>query len=275
MRKTLIFALLLVVATAGFSEGQPEGPYQDGIYYAQEDGFSHGWKYVVTIYVKNGAIVKADWNGVSNVGGPTKDVVSTAGKYPMVEAGGAQAPWHIQAERAEMWLVENQDPSLISYIDDEGHTDAISGVSVHVVEFFDLAQQALDAGPVGRGTYRDGYYSATMPEFERGYKYFVEITVVNGFIATADWNAIAEEDTRTKDRISAEGDYPMVENGGAQAPWHEQGALAEAWLVENQDPSLISYIDDEGHSDAITGVSIHVVEFFDLAEKALKWAKSK
>lgn len=274
MKKTLCIMLLLaVVAAFGFAEPQPEGPYEDGIYFAQEDGFNRGWKYVATLTVENGVIVEADWNGVSNLGGPTKDEVSMAGKYPIVDAGGAQAPWHIQAERAEAWLIEKQDPSLINYIDDAGHTDAITGVSIHVIEFFELAQSALEAGPVGRGMYRDGYYSATDPEFNRGYKYFAEITVVNGFIVAADWNAFAEEDTRTKDEISAAGEYPIVENGGAQAPWHEQGALAEAWLVEKQDPSLINYIDDAGHTDAITGVSIHVIEFFELAEKALKWAK--
>ena len=121
--------------------------------------------------------------------------------------------------------------------------------------------------------YRDGYYSAKDAEFNRGYMYFAEITVVNGFIVAADWNAFAEEDDRTKDQISADGDYPLVESGGAQAPWHVQGERAEAWLIENQDPSLINYIDDAGHTDAITGVSIHVIEFFELAEKALTWAK--
>jgi hypothetical protein len=252
---------------------EPRGPYQDGIYFAMEDGYSRGWKYVATLVVEKGFIVEADWDGVNSEGGPTKDVVSTSGKYPLVEAGGAQAPWHIQAERAEAWLIENQDPSLINYIDDEGHSDSITGVSIHIVEFFDLAKQALDAGPRGRGMYRDGYYSATMPEFVRGYKYTVEITVVNGYIAAVDWDAIAEEDERTKDEISAAGEYPMVESGGAQAPWHEQAALAENHLIAIQDPAKINYIDDEGHTDAITGVSIHVNELFDLAEYALKWAK--
>ena len=274
MKKVLSLVLLCALATGiVFAEGEPEGPYQDGIYYAQEDDFTRGWKYVATIEVQNGYIVSADWNGVSNLGGRTKDEVSTAGEYPIVEAGGAQAPWHIQGERAEAWLVENQDPTKIAYIDEDGHTDDITGVSIHVIEFFDLAEKALAAGPVGRGMYRDGYYYASESEFTRGFKYYASITVVNGFIAAADWNAVSEEDERTKDEISAAGEYPIVESGGAQAPWHVQAERAEAWLVEMQDPSLITYIDEDGHTDAITGVSIHVVEFFDLAEKALRWAK--
>jgi hypothetical protein len=61
----------------------------------------------------------------------------------------------------------------------------------------------------------------------------------------------------------------MVEKGGAQAEWHEQAKAAEAYLLEVQDPTAIEYTDDEGHTDAISGVSIHVIEFFDLVEKAL------
>ena len=266
---TIVLFLLVTVSLAVYAKG----PYKDGVYFAMEDEFANGWKYVVTLEVEKGRIVKADWNGVNENGGPTKDEFSTSGKYPIVDRGGAQAPWHIQGERAEAWLIEKQDPALITYNDDRGHTDAISGVSIHVIEFFQLADKALKAGPVGRGPYRDGYYSATMPKFDRGFKYFVEITVVNGFIAAVDWDAFSEEDTRTKDEVSAAGEYPIVESGGAQAPWHVQGQRAEMWLVENQDPSLIRYIDDAGHTDAITGVSINVVEMFDLAEKALKWAK--
>ena len=59
------------------------------------------WKYNVTIEVKKGKITSADWNGVNLNGGKDKDAVSADGGYPMVEKGGAQAPWHEQAELAE------------------------------------------------------------------------------------------------------------------------------------------------------------------------------
>ena len=59
----------------------------------------------------------------------------------------------------------------------------------------------------------------------------------------------------------------------AASEWHEQVAKAEAHLIKTQDPEKISYIDDEGHTDDIAGVSIHVKEFFDLAKQALAEAK--
>ncbi|MDK2933851.1 MAG: hypothetical protein PWP27_1661 [Clostridiales bacterium] len=91
----------------------------------------------------------------------------------MKEKGGAQAEWHEQAEKAEAYLLKTQDPTKITYTDDEGHTDLISGATIHVKEFFDLAKKALDNGPVGRGQYKDGAYHAEEKDFNQktGWKY--------------------------------------------------------------------------------------------------------
>jgi len=257
------------------NENAEAGKYEDGIYFAQEDGFAEsGWKYMVTLEVKDGKIVSADWNGANKAGGNDKVTASVSGEYGMVEKGGAQAEWHEQADKAEAYLLETQDPTAIEYTDDEGHTDAISGVSIHVVEFFDLAEKALANGPVEKGAYKDGAYYAEEDEFgDSGWKYTASLTVVNGYIVAADWNGIFKDGGDDKDTVSQNGEYGMVEKGGAQAEWHEQAEKAESYLLEIQDPTAIEYTDDEGHTDAISGVSIHVVEFFDLAEKALAEAK--
>ncbi len=252
------------------------GQYEDGKYFAMEENFSKsGWKYAAILEVENGKIVSADWNGVSVDAGMNKDEVSAAGLYPMVENGGAQAPWHEQAEKAEAYLLETQDPTAINYIDDEGHTDAISGVSIHVVEFFKLAEQALAEGPKEMGPYKNGAYHAEEADFSEtsGWKYTVDVTVMFGNIEAVSWNGIHKDGGDKKKVVSESGAYGMVEKGGAQAEWHEQAAKAEAYLLETQDPTAINYVDEEGHTDAISGVSIHVVEFFKLAEEALSTAK--
>ncbi|MNJ57113.1 hypothetical protein D3C77_526910 [compost metagenome] len=64
----------------------------------------------------------------------------------------------------------------------------------------------------------------------------------------------------------------MVANGGAQAEWHEQAAKAEQYLIEKQDPAAASF-DDEGKTDAVSGVSITLKSYFDLTAKALEQAK--
>lgn len=251
-----------------------EVKYEDGIYFAQADDFdaNSGWKAVVTLEVKDGKIVSADWNGANINGGVDKKTASKEGKYPMVESGGAQAPWHEQAEKAEAFLIKTQDTTTVEYKDDEGHTDAISGVSIHVKDFFTLAQKALENGVVGKGQYKDGAYHAEQKDFDKesGWKYTVDLTVINGNIVAANWNGIYKDGGDDKNTQSANGKYVMKEGG---TPWHEQAMAAENFLIENQDPTVIQYIDDEGHTDAISGVSIHVKEFFELAQEALADAK--
>jgi major membrane immunogen (membrane-anchored lipoprotein) len=248
------------------------GKYADGVYYAEGE-FNNGWKEIVALKVEGGKIVDVEWNALPEAGGLDKKNFDKAGKYGMKEKAGAQADWWEQAEKAEAYLIEIQDPAAITYIDDQGHTDAIAGVSVHVNGLFDLAQKALAAGPVEPGPYKDGTYYAEEESFANGWKYTATITVLNGKIIAADWNGINENGGPDKDTVSASGEYGLVAKGGAQAEWHEQAAKAEAFLIEKQDPKAITYTDDKGHTDAIAGVSIHVSEFFELAEKALEGAK--
>lgn len=257
------------------SKGNPK-EYQDGIYFAQEDGFGEtGWKYVVTLEVKAGKIVKADWNGANKKGGADKKTVSKNGEYGMVAKGNAKSEWHEQAQLAEAYLIEKQDPTAIQYKDDKGNTDAISGATIKVKSFFDLAKKALDKGPVGAGQYKDGTYHAEEKAFaeKSGWKYTVDITVINGYIVAADWNGVHKDGGDDKDTQSKNGQYGMVEKGGAKAEWHEQAEKVEAYLLEKQDPAAIQYKDDKGNTDAISGATINVKGFFDLAQEALAGAK--
>jgi major membrane immunogen (membrane-anchored lipoprotein) len=244
--------------------------YEDGIYFASQDSFSNGWKYVVTVVVENGKITSADWDGVNVNAGPSKKAYDKAGKYNMKAFGGAQAEWSEQAAKVEDYLVKTQDPSAIAYKDDQGHTDDIAGVSIHVSEFFELAQEALAKAPVGRGKYQDGAYYISADEFaDSGWKEYVALTVINGNIVGANWSAI-DRMGDDKKLYDAAGKYNMVAYGGAQAEWSEQAAKAEQYLIDVQDPSLVEYSDAEGHTDAVSGVSIHVIGFFTLADAALK-----
>lgn len=125
------------------------------------------------------------------------------------------------------------------------------------------------------GEYKDGTYRAEMDEFDpqNGWKDSVEITVVGGKITEANWNGTHKDGGEDKKTASKNGNYPMVEQGGAKAPWHEQAALAEAYLIQSQDPTTMEYSDEDGHSDAVSGATITVKEFFTLAAEALETAK--
>ncbi|WP_320127460.1 hypothetical protein [uncultured Sphaerochaeta sp.] len=243
--------------------------YTDGIYFAMDDAYaSSGWKETATLVVEGGKIVSADWNGVNVNGGADKKTFDKAGKYNMVKFGKAQADWAVQAAKAEAYLISTQDPAKISYKDSEGHSDDIAGVSIHVSPFFKLAAKALANGPVGRGSLTDGAYFAIQDDYASGWKDFVSFTVINGRIAGVDWSGVntAGEDKKAYDKA---GKYNMVKFGKAQAEWYEQATKAEDYLVANQDFKKLTYKDEEGHTDDIAGVSIHVSGFAKLVDNAL------
>lgn len=266
-----VFIILLVLTGAVYAEGSQEEmssetEYSDGIYFAQEDQFNAktGWKYNVTIEVEKGRITSALWNGSHVKAGNDKVTRSKSGEYGMVAKGGAMAPWFEQAAAAEAYLLETQDPADISYKDDKGHTDAFSGATIHVIEFFDLAEKALAAGPAGYGPYKDGSYHAQLPDFHNGYKYFVDLTVISGYIVAADWDAYAEDGGDNKEQRSIDGTYGMVEKAGAIAPWFEQAGKVEETLLNSQSTEM---------PDAISGATIGLDPFYTLVKEALSGAK--
>ncbi|WP_339819804.1 FMN-binding protein [Paenibacillus sp. FSL R7-0216] len=248
-----------------------QGKYQDGVYFAKgEVDAESGWQSYVTLTVSGGKITEAKWNGLSEKAPVDKVTYSKEGKYGM-KAGGASSEWHEQAEKVEQFLMEKQDPKAVT-LNDEGKTDAISGVSVHVSEFFNLADQALAAGPVEAGPYKDGTYHAEGAAFDEhsGWKDTVDVVVAAGKIVKVNFSGVNDKG-EDKKQYSIDGKYGM-KAGGAQAEWHEEAAKAEAYLVEKQDPASVTF-NAEGKTDAIAGASITLQPFFELVTKALESAK--
>lgn len=256
---------------------EPEAPaakYDDGIYYAENPGFRNDWKYNVTITVSGGEITDVEWNGANIEGGKDKITLSADGEYKMVEFGDAVAEWHEQAELVEKYLLESQDPTDVN-IDAEGNTDDIAGVTMGVSDFFDLAQEALNKGPIAKGDFKDGYYYAIADEAGDEFHNFVHVAVRNGTIVGVDLNAIIvdqeEGGPQDKYHLAESGEYGM-KDAGSELEWHEQVQKVAEQIIETQDPSAIA-LDDEGVADDIAGVSITVSYFLDLVEKALADAK--
>ena len=275
--RILVLALagvaLVLVGCGDNGEQETEGVgtdgYEDDVYFAQA-GFSEdsGWKDVVVFEVEDGEITTVEWNAAHEQNGRPKDIRSRQGDYGMVENSNATLHWYEQAEAVEEWLLENQNINELE-LNDEGRPDAISRATIRVSGFTSLVQEALDTGPVGYGMWEDGTYSAEEEEFsDNGWKATVALTVIGGRIVAVEWDSF-NEDEEFKSDLSREGEYGMVENSDAMAPWHEQANAAERWLIENQDPSELP-VNDEGVSDAISGASITVTGFKSLAEQALE-----
>jgi len=258
-----IVLLIAVFALTAFSVSALN--QKDGVYFAQEDQFpKSGWKYNVTIVVKNGKITSASWNGAFVDAGDSKVVVSKDGRYGMEAKGGAMAPWWKQAQAVEKQLIKSQDINSITLSDSDGHTDAVSGATIKVAPFVDLVKKAFAAGPVGYGPFKDGTYHAEEPVFNHGYKYFVDVTVTSGYIVAVNWDGLAENGGKNKSQASMDGEYGMKQNGGASSYWWEQAKAVEEKIISSQ--STVQ-------PDAVSGATIGLDPVYKLLQEAMLKAK--
>ena len=79
------------------------------------------------------------------------------------------------------------------------------------------------------------------------------------------------EDGTMKKELSASGGYEMP---GEIARWDEQIETLETFIVENEfDLSKITLVDEDGTTDAVSGVSIKVGSYIEGVQKALDEVK--
>ena len=243
----------------------------DGTYEAVGEP-ADGYTDQVSITVTDGKITEVSWDSVGE-DGSSKSVMSENGEYVMTEDG---LTWAEQSQALANALIENQSLSFLNP-DAEGKTDAVSGVSISVNGFIDLAAQCMMQAAGLEGTpaepeasaviLEDGTYEAKAAEASNGYTDQVTITVADGKITEVNWEAVAE-DGSLKSVLSENGEYVMTEDGPT---WAEQSkALADA-LIENQSLSFLNP-DAEGKTDAVSGVSISVNGFISLAQQCLDQA---
>jgi major membrane immunogen (membrane-anchored lipoprotein) len=267
-------AAAIFLLAAALSSASAE-PLKDGVYFAQEGAYAKsGWKYQVSLAVQGGRIVEAGWNAVSNLGLADKKTVAASGGYGMVKASPLKKEWHEQAAAVEDYLVATQDLGFARYTTEAGNTDAIAGASIMVREFFVLAKEAVEAGPVQRGPYaRDGWYYASAADYDAsGWKANVLLTVAGGRIVDAVWNALPSERKKKSKLVeAAKGSYGMGK-AAAQGEWHLQAERAVRALLAAQTPAAIP-VKADGKTDAVSGVSMSVAEFLSLADTALKSAR--
>lgn len=128
--------------------------------------------------------------------------------------------------------------------------------------------EAEAADPLEGATLKDGNYEAkaAAPD-DNGMTEQVTMTIKDGKITEVNWESVGEDGSK-KSVMSESGEYTMTEDGPT---WAEQAkALAEA-LVENQNLTFLT-MDEQGKTDAVSGVSISVGGFVSLAEKCLNEA---
>ena len=96
----------------------------------------------------------------------------------------------------------------------------------------------------------------------------IEVTFENGTPTGVQIDMISEDGT-SKHELSSKGEYVMVE--GEEMAWHEQIDALENHLVEvGFDFTKVPTIDEAGHIDAVSGVSISVSSFLTETETLIK-----
>ncbi|HET7839017.1 MAG TPA: FMN-binding protein [Rectinemataceae bacterium] len=273
MKRIIALTVILSLALAGTAFAQIKA--KDGVYFAQETGFSasSGWKEAVVVTVAGGKIAKVAWNGVSNLGLADKKTVAAAGGYGMKKASKLGLEWDQEAANVEAYLVKTQDLGF-SKFNAKGETDAISGASLTVKNFFDLVNKALASAPVPKGIYaKDGWYFAEQSAFDKqsGWKDNVLVTVVNGSVVDVLWNGVYKDKTKKSKLVEAlAGRYGMGKVA-KKGEWNVQAAAVQDAILKVQDPAKIA-LKNDGTTDAISGASIHVAAV-SLAVEALKAAR--
>ncbi len=280
MNKKILIAAFVVLAAAVIvfsvvktsSKGSSDG-LKDGVYFAQQTEYAKsGWRYQVVVTVKDSKISAVNWNGVSNIGGAIdKKAWSKMGKYGMKDYA-TQGEWDVQAEAVEAYLLKTQDLGFNKF-DNAGKTDAITGATITVTDFYDLVNKAIKSPAVAKGAYaKDGWYYAEEDDFgSSGWKDTGLVTVVNGRVVDIVWNSISKDPNKKSKLVEAvEGRYGM-EKIATKGEWHVQAKAVEEAIVKAGDPAKIQ-LAANGKADAVTGATI-TANVVPVAIKALESAR--
>ena len=230
---------------------------KDGPFTAKTEANEAGDYSYVTITVADGKVTNVVWDEIT--GGASKAELAANGQYVMVEGNPT---WKDQSESLGAYVVANQTTDGI--MNETGYTDAVSGVSIYVGGFVDLVNQAM-AQASATVALKDGPHTAQTEPNEKGDYGYVTVTIENGKIVSAIWDEITGG--ASKAELAANGQYVMVEGNPT---WKDQSESLGAYVVENQTTDGI--MNETGYTDAVSGVSIYVGGFVDLANQAIAQA---
>ena len=203
-------------------------------------------------------------------GTDSKKALAESGEYVMSTEEGA-LQWHEQIKELETFLTENNfDTTAINITDDAGHTDTLTGVSMKVGTYVQYVQDFIDR--VSNGETEFNFVSNETAENVKTVEFkneettdVIEITYVDGKPAGLKIDNIQADGT-SKREAAENGTYDM----GGELNWAEQVDALAAFIVENDfNLDAVNLTDEDGHTDAVSGVSIKVGQYLPLIEEAL------
>ena len=186
--------------------------------------------------------------------GSSKREAAANGTYDM----GGELNWAEQVDALAAFIIENDfNLDAVTLTDEDGHTDAVSGVSIKVGSYIPLIEQALAGENNNVKTFEfeneDTTDVITITYNEEGQP--VDLSIDN-----------IQADGSSKREAAANGTYDM----GGELNWAEQVDALAAFIVENDfNLDAVNLTDEDGHTDAVSGVSIKVGQYLPLIEEAL------
>lgn len=225
----------------------------------------------IAMEFENGKPVSVDIDVLVD-GKDSKKALAEAGEYVMSTEEGA-LQWHEQIKELETFLTENNfDTTAVNLTDAEGHTDTLTSVSMKVGTYVQYVQDFIDRVANGETTFN--FVSNESAENVKTFEFKNEDATVD--VITVTYNEEGQPVALSIDNIQADGTSKReaAENGtydmGGELNWAEQVDALAAFIAENNfDLSKVSLTDEDGHTDAVTGVSIKVGAYLPLIEEAL------
>ena len=275
MKKLFAFVLAVLICclqhslAALASDSIEVGTLEDGEYFAISSEYYDGWMDFLSFSVEDGIITAAKWDSLPQSGYDLKSTLSANGEYSMKDAG-AQLEWNEQVQLFTNALVGTPGLSVLN-IDDEGKTDAISGVTISIDGVYSLYAQAITNGSQIRGELQDGLYCTEADEYVDGYKEYIAMYVNGGHIVWLNWNAISEDGSESKKSLG--NSYGMRAKSGIGAEWYEQAQAFEDYVIQNQGVDEL-LTDDDGTTDAISGCTMMVSEAVEMTAEIIEIAKA-
>lgn len=270
---TVVVAALVLFVSACGGSGKADGFYQAA---ANDNG---NWTNFMTLEVKDGKIASVDYNSVNLREGEValKKEQAEKGKYVMNGKSGKE--WQEQAKLIEDYIVEHQNLDGIKFDEQGNDADGVTGATIHFSDAKDLLADALAAGPVEKGTMKDGIYFKEAKPDEKGYVYTLGYFVNDGHIlaATADAYGMGKDkdgkaikEYKTEMAKEEPSRYDLGED--AVASYDKQALAVVDYLIKNQTLDSVK-LNDEGKTDTISGATITVKAWVELFNELSKLSK--
>jgi len=240
-------------------------PLQDGTYFALEEHFdAGGWKRFVEIQVEEHQLISITFDAVNEFAATLKVDASYSGIEVFMEDGLHPLRWDQQMSIFEQFILDAQGLEELN----GNATSLLDSITLDLTPYVELFNVAVGAGPVEMGPYLDGrYFMAQEPVMgaDDDYQYFINMIVRHGYIIAVHWNAINSEGVRKYEPILP---GSILDTEDEALLWRAQADLMEAHLISTQDPTQMTFDEDE-LSQELFAVDIPIQAFIELAVSAL------